>query len=252
MATQEFYVRNESETEARGPFNIEQLSTLIDNGQITTDTLFYDATTEQWAAIDTSEELKAALFPVKKALKMRTKHNLQSLNAEVTDSRPPITVDDMLAAAEGRTTDTKDRKDPEIAMARAAAVGIWSCVFMLIIAALAELLPAIDFLMKFDPAKLLENPLVILGAADAILAIILMLGMVTIYPVVRFRAALGFGFLGFVFYTQGLSMPFLATAGGSVGLYLCTVSVSLPMVVISGLVGLAGMAGLAYHLIMTP
>ncbi len=252
MATQEIYVRNESETEARGPFNMEQLSSLTDNGQVTGDTLFYDATTEQWAAISTNSELMSELFPEKTKLKMKAKVELQSLNPEETDSRPPITVSDMLAAAEGRTDDTKDRIDPGIAQARAAAVGLWSCVIILVVAALAELLPAIDFLMKFDPSKLLEHPLIILGGVDAILAIILMLGMVTMYPVVRFRAALGLGFFGFIFYTQGLSMPLLAITGGSAGLYLCTVSVSLPLVLVSALVGLAGMAGVAYQLIMAP
>jgi len=40
MATQEFYVRNESETEARGPFNLEQLLSLAENGQVTAETLY--------------------------------------------------------------------------------------------------------------------------------------------------------------------------------------------------------------------
>jgi hypothetical protein len=39
---------------------------------------------------------------------------------------------------------------------------------------------------------------------------------------------------------------------GSLGLYLCTVSVSILVVMICGLVGLAGMAGVAYQLIMAP
>jgi len=89
MANQEFYVRNESETEARGPFNMEQLSSLADNGQVLGDTLFYDASTEQWAAISSNSELMSALFPEKKKLKMKVKVKLQSLNPEETDSRPP-------------------------------------------------------------------------------------------------------------------------------------------------------------------
>lgn len=250
MATQEFYVRNESETEARGPFNFEQLSSLTDNGQVTADTLFYDANTEQWAPISSNEELKQALFPEKRKLQMRTASNVGNLNQESSDSRPPITVDDMLAAAEGRTADTKDRLDPGIAMGRAAALGRWGCIAMLILSVAAELLPEIDFLMAFKPGELLSHPLVILGVGDVILTVLLLLGAVTVYPVVRFRAALGLGFLGFVFYTQGLSLPLLAIAAGSFGMYFCTISVNMLVVLICAVIGLAGMAGVAYQMLV--
>ena len=73
MATQEFYIRNETDTEARGPFTIEQLSSLIDSGQVTPGTLYYDATTEQWTGIDQDAALKEVLFPEKKRLTMRSR-----------------------------------------------------------------------------------------------------------------------------------------------------------------------------------
>jgi hypothetical protein len=63
MATQEFYVRGVNDTEARGPFTVEQLVTLGEIGQIDTETLYYEASTEQWAAISANEELKNAVFP---------------------------------------------------------------------------------------------------------------------------------------------------------------------------------------------
>jgi len=56
MAMEEIYIRSESETEARGPFNLEQLVSLADTGQVTAETLFYDANTEQWSAIGSNEE----------------------------------------------------------------------------------------------------------------------------------------------------------------------------------------------------
>ena len=233
MATQEFYVRNESETEARGPFNLEQLSSLVENGQVTVDTLYYDATTEQWATINGNDELKAALFPEKRKLQMRTRNTAPTMDSAASDSRPPITVDEMLAAAEGRTNDTKDRKDPAIAMARAAGIGCWSGVLMLVISAAAGLLPSIDFLMKFDVTQLLMHPLVIFGVLDVVLAVLLALGM------------------GFYFFTQGQMIPALAVVAGSAGLYLSTVCVSMGTVLVVAAVGLAGMAGVAWHLITT-
>jgi len=251
MATQEFYIRNESDTEARGPFNLEQLTSLADNGQVTVETLFYDATTEEWKPISTDIDVKAALFPEKKTLKMRAKTEIRSLNQESSDSRPPITVGDILAAAEGRTGDTAAKIDPAFAMVRAAAIGLWGSVGILILAALAEILPSIDFLMAFNPAKLLEHPLVILGLVDVIMVVLLGLGSVSIYPFVRFRAALGLGFLGFLFFTQGMTLQFLAVLAGSLGLFLCTISVRLPVVLVSALIGLAGMGGVAYRLIIS-
>ncbi len=248
MATQEFYIRNESETEARGPFNVEQLASLLETGQITTDTLYYDATTEQWASISDNEELKATLFPEKKKLKVKSKDNLSPLNASSSDSRPPITVDDMLAAAEGRTEDTKDKRDPVLAMSRAAAIGTYSGIAMLLIAAAGELLPSIDFIMAFDLGQLLTHPLVILGVLDVVLALLLLLGMVNLYPLVRFRAALGLGFLGFIFYTQGQTFALLSVIAGSAGLYLSTVSVNLLPVAIAAVIGIVGMLGVTRHL----
>lgn len=249
MATQEFYIRNESENEARGPFNLEQLITLIDSNQITLETLYYDANTEQWATIDSNEELKKSLFPEKKKLKVKAKEQTQNLNATSSDSRPPITVDEMLAAAEGRTAETGDKRDPAIAQARAAGIGAWCIVAMLIVAAVGELLPSIDLLTDFQSTKLLEQPLVILGALDLLLAIMIGLGVTQFYPMVRFRAALGLGFLGFIFYAQGLSVPFLATLGGSAGLYLCTISVNLPAIFIGAGVGLASLVALTHSLL---
>lgn len=248
MAMQEIYIRNETDTEARGPFQVEQLVSLVDAGQITLETLFYDATTEQWATIGTNADLKALLFPEKKKLIVRPKQKLDALNKEV-DSRPPITVDDMLAAAEGRTDDTKDRKDPAEAMARAAGIGRWAAIVMLILCAASEVLPSTDVVMSLDPLKYLGAPLVIFGAVDLLLAVMLGLGVVAVYSFVRFRAALGLGFLGFIFWTHGQASYLLLLSFGSAGLYLSTVFVSYLPVGLAAIAGLGGIGLLAWKLL---
>ena len=63
MAMQEIYLRNATDTEARGPFNLEQLTSLADAGQVTAETLIYDTAAEQWVALGTNAELMAAAFP---------------------------------------------------------------------------------------------------------------------------------------------------------------------------------------------
>lgn len=248
MAIEEIYIRSESETEARGPFNLEQLVSLADTGQVTAETLFYDATNEQWAPIGTSEVLMPAIFPQKKKLKIKSKAKMDLLNKE-NDSAAPITVDEMLAAAEGRTAETSGRKDPAIAMARAAGIGRWAIIGMLILGIAGEALPAVDAIMAMDASKLMNHPLVFLGAIDLVIATLLGLGVVTLYPFVRFRAALGLGFLGFIFWTHGYPLPLVALIAGSLGLYVSTVFVSYLPIFVAGALGLVGFGYVAWHLL---
>jgi hypothetical protein len=249
MATQEFYIRNETDTEARGPFTIEQLTSLIDSDQVAPTTLFYDATAEQWTPIEQDAALKEALFPEKRKLAMRTAPTSEMLNKSTGHSAAPIMVDDLLAAAEGRTSETKDNKDPYADMARAAGMGRWAVIIALVLAAAGELLPSADIIMEMDPMKILGAPLIFLGAIDLFIAVLLGLGVVALYPAVRFRAALGLGFLGFIFFTHGQSELFTAIVGGSVGLYCCTIFVRYVPVIVSALMAVGGFAFVSWQLL---
>lgn len=245
MATQEFYVRNEFDTEARGPFVLEQLLTLAENGQIKAETLYYEATSEQWMPIGGNLALMAALFPEKKKLNVRPKEGIKSLN-EQKDTNPPLTVEDMLAAAEGRTEETKDQMRPDEALARAAGFGMYTCILLLVLSAAALCLPSIDAITELNTEKLLRTPLVFLGVLDLLLALLLLLQMVTLYPFIRFRAAFGAGLLGFQLFIGGYSTACLAVVAGSLGLYLCTLATSISNWAMAAAIGLAGMLGFAY------
>jgi hypothetical protein len=247
MATQELYIRNATETEARGPFTTQQVADLAEAGQVTAETLVYDAATEQWVAINANPELMTVVFPEKRKLNLKAKE-IKTLN-KPDDSVKPITVNDMLDAAEGRTDDTQGKSDPQIDMARAARVGMIAAIVALVAAAAGEILPGTEALMSMDPAKLIAQPLVILGVIDIVLAALLGLGMSTLYPIVRFRAALGLGLMGFMFYAQGMSMPLIAAAAGSVGLYLCTVCVQMVPVAVAAIAAIGGMGYLAWLMI---
>jgi hypothetical protein len=248
MATQEFYIRNETDTEARGPFTIEQLTSLIDSSQVTPATLFYDPTAEQWTAIEQDAVLKESLFPEKKKLAMRSVPKMETLNRE-SNTSAPIKVDDLLAAAEGKTADTKGMADPYSSMARAAGLGRWSAILALLAAAAGEVLPSSDVITEMDPMKILVNPLVIFGALDLFLAVMLGLGAVTLYPFVRFRAALGMGFIGFIFFTHGQPDLLLGLAAGSLGLYCVTIFVTYFPVILSALLAIGGFAFVTWKLL---
>jgi hypothetical protein len=247
MATQEYYIREASENEARGPFNLEQLVSLAETGQVTAETLWYDPAVEDWAQIGTNDNLKTAIFPEKRKLRMKVKEMVSQ--PKNMDSMAPITVEDMLAGAEGRTAETRDKIDPAIMQAHAARIGMWSAVVCLVLAAAGEVLPVADAIAAMDLTKILAQPLVFLGGADLFVAVMLGLGVVQFYPLVRFRAAMGLGLFGFIFFAQGTPMPLLAEACGAVGLYLATIWVDMMPVLIVSVLGVLGSAATAYFLL---
>ena len=250
MATQEFYIRNASETEARGPFTHEHLVSLGETGQITGDTLYYDANQEQWVAISSSPELMAVVFPAKVALKLKAKTKLKTVNVADTTAAP-ISVDDMLAAAEGRTADTQDKLDPGIARERAAAIGLYSAIVLLLISAAALILPSIDVLTNPEISTILQHPLALLGIFNCVLAVLLVLQVTQAYPFIRFSAAMGIGLVGFLLWTQGQTAPLAAFAIGSAGLYFCTVFINFVGIGLAAGLGLIGMAGYAFFALTT-
>jgi hypothetical protein len=249
MVPQEFYIRNEAETEARGPFNLDQVMSLAEAGQVTAETRFYDATTEQWVAIGGDEEVKEAVFPEKKKLEIRRNVEVATLNKE-TDSAAPISVVDMLAAAEGRTHDTKDKSDPKEAMARSAKIGTFSMIAALFLSAAGSVLPSVDIVMSGDPAQIARQPLLVLGIIDVALALCLLPGIVAVYPFIRFRAALALGFLGLVTWTQGDTTSLLFVVLGSVGLYFCTICITYLSILIAAILALVGTGGFAWFSLM--
>jgi hypothetical protein len=245
MSTEEFYIRNLTDTDARGPFNMEQLSSLADNGQVTGESLYYEAATEQWVTVGSNGQLMGQLFPEKRRLTVKAKDRVMGLNTS-NDQSAPIEVRDMLAAAEGRSADTKDKADPTEARARAAKLGMYACTLTLLISAAALLAPSVDVIVAGNYQKLLAQPFALLGALDLVLFLLMVLQTVTLYPFIRFRAALGAGFLGLVYWLQGEPTIALAAVAGSLGLYLSTLFTNLVSVMVAVALGLAGMGFFAY------
>jgi len=250
MATQEFYIRNADDTEARGPFNFEQLSSLAENGQVTGETLYYEAEREEWVAVGSDPELMKQLFPEKKKLTVKAKEKIASLNTQ-SESAPPIEVGDMLAAAEGRSADTKDKADPTEILARNARLGMFACTFMLLISGLALLAPSIDTLVAGNYERLLRQPFAVLGAIDLLLFLMMLLQAVAVYPFIRFRAMLGLGFLGVFFWLQGAEQTAMAAVAGCIGIYFTTVFTNLMGVLLAVVLGLGGMGYFAYLVLMS-
>jgi hypothetical protein len=241
----EYYVRGLNDTEARGPFSMEQLRSLAESTDptknITPETYFYDATSEQWLQFGSQPQLKAALWPEKKKMGFKQKE-FKAINEEKTDSAPAITVQDFLAAAEGKTDETKGKKDKTGQMMVAAQWGTRTAAVISLISATALILPSIDQVMAMDFSKLAARPHVFLGLVDIAIGLLLFLGVIQIYPFVRFRAVFGVGFLGFLFLTQGQLTPMIAVAAGATGLYFCTIFLSYIPLGVAAAIGLGGVA----------
>ncbi|PHX86283.1 MAG: hypothetical protein CK538_03740 [Opitutia bacterium] len=122
---------------------------------------------------------------------------------------------------------------------------MWAIVVMFGLSSAGGMLPAVGVLMSLDPIKIATNPLALIGVIDLVFAGCIGLGMVNLYPAVRFRAALGLGFFGLILFIQGRHAPMLAAITGSVSLYLCTIFVSMVPVIISAGVGLTALGYLA-------
>ena len=249
MPNEEYYIRGAEETEARGPFTVDQLVTLGEVGQITPETLYYEAATEQWATFASNEELKSAVFPSKKKLTVKPKEKIATLNV-AQEEHKPITVEQMLAAAEGRTEDTKDKRNLIVAQNISARIGMYSALVMFLLSAAALLLPYADILLAVNVAKIAVQPFIYLGLIDVLCVILLALGMAAVYPFIRFRAMLGIGFLGLLFLLQGQPTIALAVTVGSVGMYFATVFLSYAPVISAAVLGLAGIGGFAYFMLL--
>ncbi len=249
MSTQEYYVRGINDTEARGPFTVEQLITLGETGRIDPETLFYSADTEKWATIASSETLKESIFPTRRKLGVRPKDNVQTLNPS-REEHKPITVEQMLAAAEGRTEETKDKRSGIVAQQVSGRIGMFAGFAIFLISATALLLPHLDVVLSYDVAAIVKQPLIILGLIDLACAVLLALGMSATYPFIRFRAAFGIGYLGLLFWVQDKPQLAVCVVAGSVGMYFCTVFLSYIPIILAALLGLAGIGGFALFMLV--
>ncbi len=245
MSTQEYYVRGINDTEARGPFSVEQLITLGETGRIDPETLYYNADTERWATIASSESLKEAIFPTRKKLGVRPKDSVQTLNP-TREEHKPITVEQMLAAAEGRTEETKDKRALINAQQTSMRIGMFAGFAMFLFSATSLLLPQIDVVLSYNVMAMVRQPLILLGLVDLACAVLLALGLSATYPFIRFRAAFGIGYLGLFFWVQDKPQVALCVVAASVGMYFCTVFLSYVPIITAALVGLAGVGGFAF------
>jgi hypothetical protein len=244
---QEIYIRFGDEAEARGPFTVEQLADLAAVGRVSAQTKVYDMRTEAWVELGSLPDLMRLAFPEKKKLTFKASPAAPAPSAQPAPA--PIKVDELLAAAEGRTAETAAKADPEVARVRAARIGLYGALAALAAAATGEIIPGLGTIFAAEGGGLLAHPFALPGLLDLGLAGMLALGVTGVYPLVRFRAALGLGLAGCILVLQGQSGALPLLALGCAGLYGCTIFTRLQLAVPSALAALAGWSGLSWLLL---
>jgi hypothetical protein len=249
-AMQEFYIRKEGDEDSRGPFTLEQLASLIEAGQVDRQTFYYDSVAEKWVEIQSNPELVSTLFPTKRKLSVRQKEIGVAINTKATQEEKPITVEEMLAAAEGQTVETRGKRNRSKDRARAAQWGMRSLGLMFLTSAAGMLVNNMSKLETMDFVTLITTPEIVFGVLDLLITVFLFLEVTGVYSLVRLRAAIGVGFFAVYFgVLQDQSAPFAALAVGSVAAFVLTLVTNIWAVVVVAALGLAGMGGFAYYLL---
>lgn len=252
----EYYIRTPEHDESRGPFDTSKLRSLVEAGQVSENTLYYDEEKEEWLPIALNQVLRDELFPEKKSLKLRIGTDGEAAAAvaaakdEEEENGAEINVEDILKAAEGDTEETRHHRQRQKSFERAVALAPTSLGLMLLLSAIAFLVPHHESIQNAvnDGAftNLLNYPFFLVGVFDLIMAVLLLLAVTDIYPLVRGRSMLGLGFGVYVGWALGDPLLMLAFALGGVGIFLATMAQRLSTMTLAVAMGLGGNATLAY------
>lgn len=254
---EEYYIRGEGEETARGPYNIDQLVTLAEAGQIQRETLFYDQSMQTWLAIAANQALLDKVFPAKKKLILKKKEAAEAA-ADDAPQKPAIHIQELLAAAEGNTKETRYVRELAKWRERAASLSVPILGSLLGLSALSMIYPSwnvVDQLLNDPDASyfsLFKSPIVLLGLLDLIFAVLVFLNALEVFPLIRLRAMVGSGFFATLYFAAHFNGdPHGAWLGSSVaafgaGLFICTLTLNFRLMVAGGILGAAGIAGIAW------
>lgn len=206
MSTQEFYIREKEEQEARGPFGFAQMAGMVAQGEVSGETLFFDGAKEDWVPLSDCGELKS-YFPeqAKRAkLKLRAKSEERSSNEIADEQTEAVSVRELLVeTSEGSGGGAK-------AMAQ---LKLGAAVFLPVAAGLIG--AKWGTLAGFDFGEILREPLLLIGVILALCFPFVFFGSEDGgWNVLRGAAAFGLGAGGLVLAATGgaISAGLLAAA----------------------------------------
>jgi hypothetical protein len=248
----EFYIREADSDEASGPYTPERLADLIEAGRASAATLYYDETREDWFPLSGHPELQQVFHPEEKRVHLRQRQQPTARPPALDQAdteRPPVTVDEMLAAAEGKSRETRHLKAQERRMTKAASTSLPVLALLMALCAFIDIYPYWDVVNIIRQERtwslLLEYPMLILGLVDIFLLVCCVLAVTDAFPLIRVRAMLGLGFFTYIFWSWGELPQSLAIAVGSLCIYLCTATLNLYVVILASVLGIVSLGALA-------
>ena len=248
----EYYVRKEGDEEASGPYNLDQITSLIEAGKLDKRAYVYDIDKEEWIPIEENGELMDVLFPQKTKLTLRNEpekteaekaSDKKSRRSELGVEKAGISVQRILAQAEGREGDDLIGKSPVEKRAQSAFLGLRFTTLFVLGSTVTMAFLEWDLVKTANAIQMVRSPYILFGIADMLLGIVLLLQVTEIYPLVRFRAAIGLGALTILFFTSGDPLLAIANVVLSVSIYFCTATLNTRKVIpfcITGILSLAG------------
>lgn len=247
----DFYIRTPDNAESRGPFDEAKLLTLAEAGQIDANTLYFDEDKEEWVPIALNEPLKEKVFPKVKKLALKIgSPSEETTSKPIDDEAGGLNVEEMLAAAEGDTRETKHKKALEKSKDKAASIATAGIGLVMLGTALTFLVPHLgvlnDTIGAETYASIVNYPFLMVGLFDFVMAIFLFLAVTEVYPAIRFRAAVGLGFGIYIGWALGDPILLGAWALGSVGMFVSTLSARYSTMLLALTIGIGGNAYLAY------
>lgn len=263
---EEFYIRAPDEETARGPYDHDQLSTLAEAGKINPDFFYFDEKMESWVRIKANEALHARIYPQKKRLVLRRKAEDEDEEEGLAteDGDASVEVEKLLAAAEGKTEETRHIRVAAAWRERTAALVTPVLALILLVSAVSVLYPGWNILQPILEEEegawlgLFRQPVLFLGLLDLLLAVLLFLNATEIFPLIRFRVMIGAGFFGFLYAAQfangdprglWMSLASLLFAGG---VLTCTLTLRFGYFLAAAIVGATGVGGLFFFRNLAP
>ncbi|GHC08165.1 hypothetical protein [Cerasicoccus arenae] len=245
----EYYIQEPGSEEAKGPYDVGRIADLIEAGKASETTLYYDEDREDWLPLMECEEIRLAVNPVQKPLSLRPKDiSEDSLNHD-DEHLPELKVDQMLAAAEGNTDETRHLKKKHRAAETAAAISLPALAVIMLMAAIVDIWPNVAVISTIqedgDYGLLISHPLLVVGVADLFLTLCCILSVTDAFPLIRFRMMLGFGYFTYIFWSWGDQTMMIAVAVSSFAAWFCTITLNLYAMIACAVLGIVGMGAVA-------
>ncbi|MDQ8200090.1 hypothetical protein QEH56_18145 [Pelagicoccus enzymogenes] len=303
----EYYIRREGDEDASGPFDIDQISSLIEANKLDANAYFYDIESESWLTISSNEELMETLFPKKRKLTLRTQESEEEKKrlaeeeaakaaaakaeaktegqaeseaegadtepddaeaakateaaapekpaeepkkgkkkkGEPSDERQKLEVTKMLALAEGRADDPSG-KSPREKQAAVAFFGLRFLTFFFIASILAMGYIEKDLVMTADAIAMAKSPYIVIAVIDLVITLTLLLQVTEVYPLLRFRAAVGAGLLTMLFYSSGDTLLLFSNLLLMGAIYFSSAIIKIRFLIACGITGVLGILGYVY------